>query len=320
MNDLISIIVPVYNVEKYLSRCIESIINQSYYNLELILIDDGSKDNCADICDEYAKNEKRIIVVHKNNEGVAAARNNGLSLSRGEYITFVDSDDYLSLDAIEVLYNRIVSDKSDLVIGKHIDIYDNGNTNDSFCSWMEDEILLQQDFLKAMGNKKYYPVANCMKLYKRKLFNGITYPDLECGEDVWVFPQIIDKCEKISVVNKTLYYYYQRTNSIVHQKSEKAKMDDLRAVLNLSKYFLNKNIIKSAKKWFAIGVNKAYAINNKSQRLQIINQYFGFFAGMKMIRNCEIKTILKWFSLYSEFLNSVLHFIFDKNKKGNPNA
>ena len=106
-NQLISIIVPIYNVEKYLKQCIESIISQTYRNIEIILVDDGSPDNCGKICDEYSQKDKRIIVLHKENGGLSDARNKGIDIAKGDYLTFVDSDDFVNIDYIEKLYNSI---------------------------------------------------------------------------------------------------------------------------------------------------------------------------------------------------------------------
>ena len=112
---LISVIVPIYNVEKYLDRCVDSIINQTYKNLEIILVDDGSPDNCPQMCDDYAKKDSRIKVVHKENGGLSDARNVGMEVATGEYVSFIDSDDYISLDFYETLLETIVDNDSDIV-------------------------------------------------------------------------------------------------------------------------------------------------------------------------------------------------------------
>ena len=129
MEELISVVVPVYNVEKYIDKCINSIINQTYKNLEIILVDDGSPDNCGNICDEYAKKDNRIIVIHKENGGLSDARNTGIEVSKGKYITFIDSDDYISDNYVSFLYNLIIEYKADISIGKHYVLYENGEIN-----------------------------------------------------------------------------------------------------------------------------------------------------------------------------------------------
>ena len=123
---MVSVIVPVYKVEKYLERCIKSIVNQTYKEIELIIVDDGSPDKCPEICDKWAEKDKRIKVIHKNNEGVSSARNKGIELSKGKYIVFIDQDDYVTDEHIEVLYDCITSNNVDLVISNLIDINEDG--------------------------------------------------------------------------------------------------------------------------------------------------------------------------------------------------
>ena len=120
MKDLISVIIPVYNVEKYLKKCLDSVINQTYKNLEIILVDDGSSDKSGLICDEYTKLDKRIKVVHKKNEGLSSARNTGLDIAKGKYISFIDSDDFVSIYMYEIMYKEIIKNNRDIVIARHI--------------------------------------------------------------------------------------------------------------------------------------------------------------------------------------------------------
>ena len=120
MNKLISIIIPVYKVEEYLEKCVDSVIKQTYDNLEIILVDDGSPDNCGKICDQYSKKDKRVKVIHKENGGLSDARNAGIDISRGEYISFIDSDDYVEIDYIETLYNSIIKSKISIILS-HIE-------------------------------------------------------------------------------------------------------------------------------------------------------------------------------------------------------
>ena len=149
---LVSVIIPVYKVEKYLDRCVESIVNQTYKNLEIILVDDGSPDNCPRICDAWAEKDDRIKVIHKENAGMGMARNSGLETATGEYLMFVDSDDYLSENAVEVLYERMVVDGSDMAVGKHADVYDDGTINDTFCRWMENSLKKHRNFCRRSEN------------------------------------------------------------------------------------------------------------------------------------------------------------------------
>ena len=152
MDDLISIIIPVYRVEKYLEECLNSVINQTYANLEIILIDDGSPDRCGQICDEYAKKDERIEVIHQENQGVSNARNHGIEMAKGKYITFIDSDDYLEQDYIKYLYDEITKFNADISICGTIDIDEKNNILKR--SKKFEKTLNLQDAIKEMLKEK----------------------------------------------------------------------------------------------------------------------------------------------------------------------
>lgn len=294
MEPLISIIVPVYKVEKYLAKCVDSILAQTYTNLEIILVDDGSPDNCGQICDDYARKDRRIKIIHKKNEGIGYARNAGLAICTGEYIMFLDSDDYFALDAVQVLYERIVADSSDIAVGKHSDAHEDGSVDGRFCEWMQDSVLSSEDVFMQLGEKTYLSVVAWAKLYKRSVFDGILYPAHKCGEDLWVYPQIIDKCKKISIVNKTVLYYYQRPDSILHTMSEQAKRDDLRAVLQLVAFLWERGFVRSACRWYSIGVNKAVSMHNKREAISLFREFLSEADRKALFHKQIYKTKLKW--------------------------
>ncbi len=207
--ELISIIVPVYRTEQYLDRCIESIVSQTYKNLEIILVDDGSPDNCPQMCDEWAKKDNRIKVIHKENGGVASARNTGIENSTGEYIGFVDGDDYIEIDMYKTLIENLELSNAEIsVCGYHINDETDVNANIRDVS--------QFDALKkiCMGDYKYGVLWN--KLYKREVVNGIKMPSLKCCEDL-LFNYYTFKNAKIIVeCDSKLYHYMQNESSIVH--------------------------------------------------------------------------------------------------------
>jgi glycosyltransferase involved in cell wall biosynthesis len=211
---MISIIVPVYNVENYLARCIESIRNQTYKDYELLLIDDGSTDNSGVICDQYAKTDNRIRVFHKKNGGLSDARNYGLDRIIGEYVTFIDSDDYVGADYLRYLYTMITERKADISIVSMMSIT---STDNSFCSSTHHCVEYIGDVaLAAMMREKEFNESACAKLYKRELFNNIRYPKGKLFEDLLTVPFLI-KDDTICVYStKILYYYYQREDSIMH--------------------------------------------------------------------------------------------------------
>lgn len=295
---VISVIVPVFRVEDCLDRCIGSIVNQSYGNLEIILVNDGSPDGCGAICDRWAAADPRIKVIHKENGGVSSARNAGLAAASGAYITFVDSDDSLPRDALEIMYDRLIKDGSDLVIGKHIDVYEDGNVNGAYCHWMENRVLSKEALLRVMGQTRHFPVSACGKLYKKELFDGISYPPITYGEDLWVFPPVVDRCEQISVVGETVYFYHQRADSAFHNKNERTRYEELTAMLHMAKYLQSQGIAEGAITWVQLAIDRAVEMKRKRDGAALIKEWFDASERRRLLNGCSLKTRCKWLSLY----------------------
>ena len=231
---LISIIIPVYKVEKYLEKCIQSVINQTYENLQIILVDDGSPDNCGKICDEYAKKDHRIEVIHKSNGGLSDARNKGLEIAKGEYIGFVDSDDYIEADMYEVLYNLLKQYNADVSIcnfytvsqGKiSIKNADNGINEYNRIEILKG-ILLDRNIQSYAWNK----------LYKKELFDEIKYPIGKKYEDIGTTFYLLEKCNKVVVTGKSEYYYINRQDSIVNNVTESTITDYIELIMQRYDY------------------------------------------------------------------------------------
>ena len=212
--DLISIVIPVYKVEKYLEKCVESVINQTYKNLEILLVNDGSPDNCPKICDEYAQKDNRIKVIHKENGGLSDARNAGIDVATGKYITFIDSDDYISNDYVEYMYNLAQKHNAQIATCEFEIVYlEDELKNDS--EYIEDiEVLTPRDFFYNMLFAKRSDVTACAKLYEIELFKEIRYPKGVVYEDTATTYKLIEKCNKIATGNKKCYFYFTRPNSI----------------------------------------------------------------------------------------------------------
>ena len=212
--DLISIVIPVYKVEKYLEKCVESVINQTYKNLEILLVNDGSPDNCPKICDEYAQKDNRIKVIHKENGGLSDARNAGIDVATGKYITFIDSDDYISNDYVEYMYNLAQKHNAQIATCEFEIVYlEDELKNDS--EYIEDiEVLTPRDFFYNMLFAKRSDVTACAKLYEIGLFKEIRYPKGVVYEDTATTYKLIEKCNKIATGNKKCYFYFTRPNSI----------------------------------------------------------------------------------------------------------
>ena len=209
----ISIIIPVYNSEEYLPACLDSVLDQVFRDFELILVDDGSPDDCGRICDEYAKKDSRITVYHIENCGSSAARNYGIDRASGKYIGFIDSDDYIDRDMYRILYNNIEREAADISMCGLADVYGGEVTNPV------DEpvykIMDTKEAIQTVFEAKLTSVTPVNKLYRRELFEDIRYPVGEdSGEDASIIVDLLLKCKKVVLTTQQLYYYIHRQDSI----------------------------------------------------------------------------------------------------------
>lgn len=225
---LVSIIIPIYNSSKWLTQCLDSVINQSYCNLEIILIDDGSTDESGEICDNYSIKDSRIKVIHKNNEGVSTARNKGLSISLGEYICFVDSDDIINLDMIKTLMDLAQARQADMVMCSYARLKE-GKQHWSVNNYNEpvaEGFFNRKEALKNILSFNGFQGFIWNKLIKRELFVSEPIvefsPDIYICEDLLVLCKLIDKAFTIVYTNKKLYGYVIHPNSVVNQISSKS--------------------------------------------------------------------------------------------------
>ena len=237
MDELISIIIPVYKVEKFLNQCIDSVINQTYNNIEIILIDDGSPDNCGKICDDYEKKDSRIRVIHKQNGGLSDARNAGLAVAQGEYIGFVDSDDYISYDMYEKLYSSIKRHKAQLAVCSFQYINEDGLLIYN-PSPVKNERLSRIEALQKLNEPIWwYYVTAWNKLYSKELFSNICFPIEKIHEDAYVVHEIIGECNLVVTISEKLYYYRQRNNSIIKSSKTVRNYDAIEALCNRCDYY-----------------------------------------------------------------------------------
>lgn len=238
MEDLISVIIPVYKVEKYIEQCINSVIEQTYKNLEIILVDDGSPDNCPQICDNYEKAEDRIKVIHKDNGGVSSARNIGIDKAKGKWIAFIDSDDWVEKKYIEKLYICAIKENADIVLCGYNRIVDNKiekiNSSRKINKYSGNEYLIN-----SLNPQTGFGMCH-MKLINRKIIEDIRFNEtLEVGEDA-LFNIMITKNIKCAVhSNESLYNYRINTDSVVKRFDEKYDKKYLNSMLECKKY-LNK--------------------------------------------------------------------------------
>ncbi|MFJ8352992.1 glycosyltransferase family 2 protein [Bacillus paramycoides] len=224
MNPKISIIVPVYKVERYIHKCIDSILMQTFEDFELILVDDGSPDTCGEICDRYADKDIRIKVIHKENGGLSSARNAGLENAKGDYIGFVDSDDWIEPDMYELLYGMCVEQGCDIAICSSQIHYSNKIVTSSNHPFI---IHDRNTAMKTMLEGKLYDEVVWTKLFKRNLLEDIKFPVGMSYEDTAFTYKVIHKCKKVCFIGEPKYHYIKRDNSMMDRAVKEVKIDSV---------------------------------------------------------------------------------------------
>lgn len=216
IKEKISIIVPVYNVEAYLERCVESILKQTYTNLEILLVNDGSTDKSGELCDKLALRDHRIRVIHKENGGLSDARNRGIDEASSDLIGFIDSDDYIDEDMYETLYRQMVASKADLSMCGHYDVYH--QIPEKQVAEIKTWELMPEEAIKMVMEAKILSVTAVNKLYKKALFEQLRFRIGKIAEDAFIMVDLIHQCSKVVATNEKKYYYVHRENSITTQK------------------------------------------------------------------------------------------------------
>lgn len=283
MKTLISVVVPIYKVEKYLKRCIDSILNQTYKRIEIILVDDGSPDKCGEICDEYANKDNRVRVIHKINGGLSDARNCGIEIARGDYIIFVDSDDYIHEQMCEKLLYYSINYKADIVSCNFSYVYDNKVEENKMS-------IKEKIFLDSGRNilKKYFfnysvdlnVVWN--KIYKKEIFftsEKIFFPKNKYYEDNFTVYKLYNKAKNIVLLNESLYFYVKRENAITDSFSLKHLKDSLEYIKDYYNYSKDKdddvkNIMQIVALRQYLNLYKIKNLNNKMFNLLKLERTF----------------------------------------------
>ena len=214
----ISVIVPVYNCEKYLEKCINSILSQTFDDLELILINDGSSDNSGKVCDYFKETDSRIKVIHQKNMGVSVARNVGLDISNGKYIGFIDGDDYIESDMYEFLYNNIKKNEAEVAICGIENIFIKNDGSEKLIHQTSDfsgvKVLNGEEAFSESLKSKIFSVNPVNKLFDKKLFDGKRFPEGKISEDAFLIPKVLSKASKVVCSSDIKYYYVRHENSI----------------------------------------------------------------------------------------------------------
>ncbi len=294
----VSIIVPVYNVEEYLEECLKSIIEQTYRNLEIILVDDGSTDSSGKICEDYKNKDSRIKVIHQKNQGLSAARNTALKIVTGDMIQFVDSDDFIAKNMIEDLISIMHDKEADIVISSHY-IYENEKVIKPEYSNQMEIYDMNQAIAQMVLDKKIRFYA-WDKLYKSKLWQDVEFPVGRIFEDIATIPKSFVNAKKVVFYDHPFYYYRKREGSITMKRSKEQKLQYLSSVLDINKYlrqrtegiedYLDYNLVYTMINLFhAVGkydiegldnekdvqnlYNKIKMLLNDQHKLQFINEH-----------------------------------------------
>ena len=281
---------PVYNCKMYLNQCVDSIINQTYSNLEIILVDDGSTDDSGKICDDYSEKDHRVVVLHTVNGGAASARNKGLNVAKGEYITFVDSDDWIESDMYHSMLELLKNNSADVAKVGFIKEYEN---NLSITLGNEFEGIYSKDeaVIKFLYHENEFCGGVWDKLYKRELFDNVRFPENLITEDYYVNALIYANLNRIAVSSKAYYHYRMQENSVCHQPVNSHTFDE----------------IETAKKLIEF-----YKENNVAQKLDyeyyLAHSYYDVLYNL-VIKDADKKTIKKYQKLFNKiFYKCIFNF------------
>lgn len=302
----ISIIIPIYNVEKYLSQCLDSVINQTYHNLEIILVNDGSTDSCPQICEEYAAKDNRIKVIHKQNGGLSDARNAGLKIATGDFISFVDSDDLLSFGFYEALVRTALDSNADIAECGFYKFEENEEVNLSKNSTGNPPEIFDTEIALKLLMEGPLSVVVWNKIYKKEIISDILFPINRINEDVYWTYKVFGKAKKIVKIQDELYFYRQQSASIMGEKYSLKRLDGLEAfeerILYIKEHF--PNLEPLAIKVFCFGSMSHYhliSINNKvdpqkSFRKSILRKVKQYNK-LSVVKNWHWKEIV-WYQLF----------------------
>lgn len=219
MNNKVSIIIPVYNVSRYLEKCLSSVISQTYQDIEVIVVDDGSTDDSYKVVEKYIAIDERIVLHRKENGGLSSARNYGLLKMTGDYLIFLDGDDFLAVDAISTLMSRFNDNDIDVSVGSAVYHYESDQIkkNNEFSYRLNDGVISSSEAVhQYFADYKSIFLSACFKIYKKSVFEGIEFPIGKIHEDAYVFPIVYSKCRLIATCKDTLFYYLQREGSITN--------------------------------------------------------------------------------------------------------
>lgn len=303
--DLVSIVVPIYNVEDYLRECIDSILEQTYKNIEIILVNDGSQDNCGKICDEYGKRDRRIKVIHKKNGGLSDARNTGINEATGKYIAFVDSDDYVEKKYIELLY-KAIKDNNTQISQCGIFRIDNEKKLLGEFKYNYNVVNNSRNMMIDVYNGKWENIVVWNKLYLKSLFDNIKFPKGKIHEDEFTTYKIYYSVDKVSIIKQSLYNYRKNENSITGNNYNIKRLDVLEALNERKNFFYSigdKQLYNMTLELYLCKLRESYAfikkyISNKEVLNKILKEYRKIYIKVVKENGISIKHRIKGIFFY----------------------
>lgn len=283
---LISVIIPIYKVEEYLRECLDSILSQTYTKLEIILVNDGSPDNCGSICDDFALKDSRIRVIHQEHKGLSEARNAGLDITKGDYISFVDSDDYVHPEFIGILYKGLQENVVDI----------------SVCEYTRDKFFIDKNNWDIYDFRRFYlnfpsrfaQVTSCNKLYKRSIWETLRYPAGKLHEDMFILHKLYYN-RKIAYTLSSLYYHRIREGSITFNQTQKNWLNKIEALELRTQFFKDKDkqeYYKHTFQWLVYTQARAYRLFNNLRAKEFLKQNLTSLIVNPILRNKEKLLIL----------------------------
>ena len=314
MPALVSVIVPIYGVEQYLERCIKSIQNQTYNNLEILLVDDGSPDNCGEICDKYAEKDSRIRVIHKQNGGLSDARNAGIEVASGEYYFLLDSDDWIHKQTIEIMMRMITDNNCDLAICGYQYAYEGKeyadkklNLTDVLGQYKKVNSYRAQEIYFTNPDKRLEYTVAWNKIYHKDLFKNIRYPKGKVHEDEFTTFKLLHEAGNIGIIKEPLYYYFVRNDSIMGE-FKASRFDAFDGYLEKMRFYMKWNYPELATKSLLHAMHMLCQYNawneaKKKELCNLVNQYRKKI--ISTVKECEIplkgKVIVEYVLFTSSF-------------------
>lgn len=295
--ELISVIVPVYNVEKYLDRCVNSLVNQTYRNLEIILVDDGSTDRCPEICDKWASQDHRVVVLHKENGGLSDARNAGIDHAHGQCLSFVDSDDFVDETFIQVLHDTMVSTNCKMsVIGFQFFFEEEKIAVDRTRKWDIRLYTTEEALTSLLTWGEQFADYAWNKLYRRELFATVRYPFKKRLEDAGTTCLLVGQCDRVAYYPAPLYFYYQRADSIMHNWDEQLELDSFEMVRKRYRYIESRcpGLYANAS-CYLWSIFNCFPYFSKESRRQAVTEAAEPWETVKTL--CSLKTKVKYFAI-----------------------